>query len=155
MPVTVMPDGMVSVTVTGCIFVGSPVGPGPLLVTVMVNDAVCPCTKLPAWLFTTASTGGVSVRFTHQAFKVGALGLTLSPIPPNAPFTRFCMYRLQVPSLFWLMNAESSALPCGVAYMKLPAVGAGAGQVFVPGPLFISTVSVWPLDNMGTAMAPS
>ena len=67
----------VSMTVIGLLPVGSPVDPGPLLVTTTASCAFCwPCVKLPPLCEASAVTEGrFSVRFTHQ--------------PPAAPKVAF------------------------------------------------------------------
>ena len=85
----------VSTTVSPWLPSGSPVGPGPLLVTLTKKLAplCCPCWKLPlgnrpVWPLVALTVTGFSMKFMHQ--------------PPPAllpvPCVFWSKYRLQVPS---------------------------------------------------------
>ena len=78
----------VSVTVIGLEPDGSPVEPGPSLVTATVSWAFCsPCAKAPLCDASTDTVGRFSVRFTHQPLAAPKVALALPELKK----------RLQVP----------------------------------------------------------
>src|ERR1017187_1980805 len=92
--------------------VGMPVGPGPALCAVMVNDPLCPRVKVVGECVIEVSemSGRFCVKFRHQP----------PAMPPSpASSTSSCWYRLQVPFPLKVLAVVPPKTPAALTFPRM------------------------------------